>query len=910
MVKQQNDATSLHEPSLDGFAVLERVFCQVSQAPRNRQEELLEELCTDPNIREQVKVLLQADSSENQLLDNSIFPAPVELSAGARVGDYKLLEEIGRGGMGIVYMAEQLEPVRRLVALKVVKPGVDTRQVVARFAAEQQALSMMNHPNIAKVLDAGQTETGRPFFVMELVKGRPITRYCTDNQLLPKQRLELFRSACHAIQHAHQKGVIHRDIKPSNVLVAEYDGVPVVKVIDFGVAKAIAQPLTELTLFTGFGQVIGTLEYMSPEQSRFNQLDIDTRSDIYALGVLLYELLTGSTPFDRQRLQSVAWEEMLRIIREEEPPKPSTRLSTSAKNATDSETVSSDAARTSRWVRGELDWIVMKALEKDRERRYESPQAMASDISRFLNGAPVTACPPTWFYRFCKFAQRNRAVLTTSAVVLASLVLGLVGTTWQAFRASRAEAEAVAKQELAEKQRLRAVASEQKAIVSQRKAVASERKAVAKAKRASAVSKYLRNDLLGLHGGTTLMNTEVRYEPDMKLVTLLQRAKDRLDDRFFDQPEGKLEIQMMLVASFSSVQKYETASEILRSIIETLVNSKGSDHESVIEANRILATLELQQRNWDKARDLFDKLLQMQRRVHGRFYKKSWKTLHNLAVSHNLLGDYEEAKRFFEDYYDICLQTEGPQSQSAIRNRASIASVLGKLGEFEKAESLFKQSLESCKNDTSGELQRDRILNGLGELYVTQSRFAEAQLCFAEALEIRVNRMAPDSEHIFNVKLNLANAYLGLGKLENAAELRGEVLDFFDEYPTTAFTNTIEQLEQHSTMLIESNDYITAEELLRKTTDLAKKCQANLLVRGSVHSLLGKTLAVQGKIDLAEEHLLRAWQELSEVSPAQRDRVEPKLVVTAKHLVELYEQQNNEVKALAWRNRVLEATKK
>ena len=308
---------------------------------------------------------------------------------GKVIGPYKLLEQIGEGGMGVVYMAEQQVPVRRHVALKIIKPGMDTRQVIARFEAERQALALMDHPNIAKVLDAGTTDSGRPYFVMELVKGVPITQYCDERRLTPRQRLELFITVCQAVQHAHQKGIIHRDLKPTNVLVAEYDDRPVTKIIDFGVAKAVGQQLTERTMFTQFGQVVGTIEYMSPEQAKFNQLDIDTRTDIYSLGVLLYELLTGETPFDRQRLHSAAFDEMLRIIREEEPPKPSTRLSSSESLPSIAAQRQLDPKKLTTLVSGDLDWIVMKSLEKDRTRRYETANDLARDIERYLHGQPV-----------------------------------------------------------------------------------------------------------------------------------------------------------------------------------------------------------------------------------------------------------------------------------------------------------------------------------------------------------------------------------------------------------------------------------------------------------------------------------------------------------------------------------------
>ena len=351
--------------------------------------------------------------------------------AGAQIGPYKLLQQIGEGGMGTVFMAEQTEPVKRKVALKVIKPGMDSRQVIARFEAERQALAMMDHVNIARVFDGGTTENGRPYFVMELVHGVPITKYCDDNHLTPRQRLELFVPVCQAIQHAHQKGIIHRDIKPSNVMVTLYDGKPVPKVIDFGVAKATEQKLTERTLFTQYGTMVGTLEYMSPEQAEMSALGVDTRSDIYSLGVLLYELLTGSTPLTHKRMKEAAYGEILRMIKEEEPPKPSTRLSDSGEAlASISAQRKTEPAKLSKLMRGELDWIVMKTLEKDRNRRYETANAFAADVQRYLADEPVLAFPPSAMYRFRKLARRNRRALATATVVGLALLLAVGSFGW------------------------------------------------------------------------------------------------------------------------------------------------------------------------------------------------------------------------------------------------------------------------------------------------------------------------------------------------------------------------------------------------------------------------------------------------------------------------------------------------
>jgi serine/threonine protein kinase len=432
------------------------IFAQALQLPVAERAEFLHRACDgDVALHERLGRLLDEQKNLGSYLEvpaaGAVGIATIEPSlkqSGQRIGRYKLMEQLGEGGMGTVWVAEQTEPVRRRVALKLIKPGMDTRQVLSRFEAERQALALMDHPNIAKVFDGGMTDEGRPYFVMEYVKGVPITEFCDAARLSIGDRLKLFVSVCQAVQHAHQKGVIHRDLKPSNILVCLFDGQPVPKVIDFGLAKAISQPLTEHTLYTAHGLMVGTPLYMSPEQAEFNNLDVDTRADVYSLGVILYELLTGTTPLETRQFKDAAFQEILRLIKEVEPAKPSDKLSTSASLPSIAAQRNLEPAQLSRLVRGDLDWIVMKALEKERNRRYETANGLARDIERYFHDEPVEAGPPSVGYRIGKFVRRNKVALATTTLVLVASILGGGVSLWMSFEAEKARALAAEREKM------------------------------------------------------------------------------------------------------------------------------------------------------------------------------------------------------------------------------------------------------------------------------------------------------------------------------------------------------------------------------------------------------------------------------------------------------------------------------
>jgi len=533
----------------DELRRIESVFQGAADLPAGERAAYVERACAgDQALRARVEALLiELDSGDSLPIPAAAWgagdggEATVLEGPGTVIGRYKLLQRIGEGGFGVVYMAEQEQPIVRRVALKIIKLGMDTKEVVARFEAERQALALMDHPNIARVLDGGATDSGRPFFVMELVRGVSITEYCDEHGLSTRVRLELFVDVCHAVQHAHQKGVIHRDLKPSNVLVTHHDGCPVVKVIDFGVAKAMHSRLTEKTLFTAFGRFIGTPAYMSPEQAELSGLDVDTRTDIYSLGVLLYELLTGTTPFDIRDLLEGGLVAVQRTIKEQPPERPSLRISTSG-SAAIARRRGTDVPALSRLLRGDLDWIVMKCLEKERVRRYETASELAADIGRHLDHEAVLAGPPSTAYRLRKFLARNRAAALSVAVVLLGVLLGLVGLTLGML-------EARAEQELA----------------------------LGEARRTKAVTDFLIDTI-------SLSDPRVALQPDLSIATFLSTVSEKASVVFVDRPEAEARLFIAVGRGYKGLGEYERAATHLRRGIDLARALPGHDKGQVYEA--------------------------------------------------------------------------------------------------------------------------------------------------------------------------------------------------------------------------------------------------------------------------------------------------------------------------------------
>ncbi len=728
----------------------------------------LDQACAgDAALRQRIDRLLARHEQTGEFLEPPLprlaLPedSPAGERPGAMVGPYRLMEEIGEGGMGLVYVAEQQHPVRRKVALKLIKPGMDSRQVVARFEQERQALALMDHPNIAKVLDGGVTPDGRPYFVMELVKGVPITRFCDDNRLSLRERLGLFIGVCSAVQHAHQKGVIHRDLKPSNVMVTSHDGTPVPKVIDFGVAKAVGQRLTDKTLYTGFTQLVGTPLYMSPEQAGMSGLDVDTRSDVYALGVLLYELLTGTTPFQHERLRDAGYDEMRRIIQEEEPARPSTRISTLGQAAdTVSSNRQSDPRRLRQLIRGELDWVVMKALEKDRNRRYESPSAFAADVGRYLRDEPVEACPPSAAYRLRKFARRNKAALIPACLVALALVAGLVGTTWGMLRAER--------------QRQVAEVNEGKALTAASAEKEARELAQAREAETEAVLNFVSSRVFAAARPKRVSGGLGR---DVSLREALESALARVEKSFANQPLIEARVRMTLGESFSHLGDFKAGEAQFLRARQLYTALLGPDDPKTLQCMNNLAISYSRLDKHDAALRLRrETLARMQARL-GPDHPDTLRAMSNLANSCFALNQHEEALKLREEALRLSAARHGEHHQGTLRAMSNLANSYAALGRLDKAVPLYEKALQG-QQATLGRDHADLLTTRMNLAVCLRDlgRNEEALKHDEETVRLKTLLLGRDHPDTLSGMVNLSSNYFALGQHEKALKVLGEAL--------------------------------------------------------------------------------------------------------------------------------------
>jgi serine/threonine protein kinase/tetratricopeptide (TPR) repeat protein len=774
--------------------------------PGARRQFYLQQACgTDASLLARLEALLRVYDEDRNFLAEPAEGVPdvprdsISEGPGTRIGPYRLQELIGEGGFGKVFMAGQEQPVQRQVALKIVKPGMDTRDVIARFESERQALALLSHPNIAQIFDGGETASGRPYFVMELVKGLPITEFCDQNHLAAEDRLKLFGSLCHAIQHAHFKGVIHRDIKPTNVMVTLHDGVPVVKVIDFGIAKAMAQKLSDETRFTGYGELVGTPAYMSPEQAEMSGLDVDTRADIYSLGVLLYELLTGTTPLDTAKLREAGFAEMQRLIREEVPRKPSTRLSSLGDAAT---ILASNRATEPKHLvnllAGDLDWIVMKALEKDRARRYASPGDFADDVQRYLHREPILARPPSLAYRVRKFTERHR----TAVLVAAAFVLLLIGTTTvsttSAFRATRAELAAGQDRD---------------------RAVAEKNRANEEASIARAVTSFVRNELLAQADIANQRNPG-RRDRNITVRELLDRAAERIEGRFPGQELTEAAIRLtignayMELGQFAKAQpqlararqlreqklgsehvetlecmdslskvhwlqgRLDDAEALCQKVVEVRRQQQGDDHLDTLNSLNNLATLMFERGSYDTAERLYEQILDAKRASLGADHAETLQSMNNLAVFYGDRGRYEEAERILRQVLERRQKRQGPDHPATLGSMNNLATLLWERGRYDEAEPLFRTALEA-NHDKQGPTHPSTLLcmENLGVLLGNRGRFQEAEKLQKQALEARRATLDPDHRDVLSSLSNLAVLYRNHARPAQAEPLFLQVLE-------------------------------------------------------------------------------------------------------------------------------------
>ena len=762
---------------------------------------------------------------------------PRAIKLGQQIGPYKLLAQLGEGGMGTVYMAQQDQPVRRRVAVKVIKPGMDSRQIIARFEAERQALALMNHEYIAKVFDAGTTDDGRPYFVMELVQGLPITEYCDQHRLTTEERLNLIIPVCQAIQHAHQKGVIHRDIKPSNVLVAEGDAGPVPKVIDFGLAKALQQPLTERTVFTQFGQVMGTLEYMSPEQAALNVTDIDTRTDVYALGVLLYELLTGSTPIGRARLKAEAFDRILQLIREEEPPRPSTRLSDShdalpmlaAQRR-------AEPRRLSQLLRGDLDAIVMKALDKDRTRRYDSATGLAADIQRYLVHEPIEARGPSAGYRLRKLARKYRGAVATATAFVALLLAATVLATWLAVRARQAETEA-------NDQRDRALDAEQVAKV--------------EAETANQVADFL-IDLFNVSAPNSVAAAKITVRD------VLDRGAERISKELSSQPVVQARMMDAIGRVYMQLQILDTAKKMTTDAMELRKQLYGDAHLEIAASLDSLGGVYYLLDEMDQSESSYRQALEMRRKLLGKDHPLIADSLNGVASVLHKNGKFPEAEKYYRESLEMLERIHGENHPDVAMATRGLAAILWTHRPPDEVEAMYRLSLERLRKLYGDEhLATVDCMSDLGVILKNRGAYDEAETMYKQVIDIR-KKVLGDSHPLYAQSLN--NYAVILRRMERYDEAIELYREAFEIYRGALGDENVEltgPMLNLSAVLSRQGEHEEALQLATKAEAIAAEKLGDAHHHTNfIRAQLGWVRFKLGEVDEAEKILLAAHEKL------------------------------------------------
>jgi serine/threonine protein kinase/Flp pilus assembly protein TadD len=771
---------------------------------------------------------------------------------GGQIGRYKLLSVLGEGGMGVVYLAEQAEPIRRQLALKVIKPGMDSKRVIARFEAERQALALLDHPNIAHVYDAGTTETGRPYFVMEYVKDLSITEHCDHHKLNIEQRLRLFQQVCLAVHHAHQKGIIHRDIKPSNILVSMQDEKAVPKIIDFGVAKAISRPLTERTLLTEDSQLLGTPEYMSPEQADMANEDIDTRSDIYSLGVLLYVLLTGVLPFDSDTLRTGSIENIRKVIRETDPKTPSTRLTKLGEEAKKvAESRRTEVASLAKRLHRELEWIPLKAMRKERSERYRSASELADDIENYLKGAPLIAGPLSNVYRLKKFVHRNRALVTSVAVIIAVLTAGVVVSTLFAIKAQR------------------------------------------QARISEAVSSLLLDDLL------VSVDPARGKDRDVTIRSFLDTTSESLDaGRFKDEPLVEALIHNTLGWTYRQLDELKAAEPHLERALQLRREFSGAEHPDTLESVWRLAWLRGNQGRDTEALGLLEENLPISRRILGDEHIATLRLANALGILYICLGRYDDAERLYIENIPIALRVLGKKNDWSLFMVGNLGQTYEAQGRYDKAERQYLDLLRLREGFWGDEIMWTLSYKGmLARLYGKQKQYDKAKRLYLDILPIQRRELGDEHRITLRTANWLAQEHTHLGNYDEAEKLFDEAMNSYEKARGREHRETLCCMNGLAELYMAQGRFDKAESLLTEAIEISRRAL------GDDHPLMLTTvnnLAIvnkeQAKYKDAEDLLIKAIEGRVQKLGKQH----PDTIESMKNIIELYEAWNKPEKAEEW----------